>query len=374
MNDLTWVEIDKNALSENIKTLRSIVGNETVLCPCVKGNAYGHGLILSSKVFLENGADWLGVNSLYEARTLQKAGIKAPIYVLGYLGFDELEEAISMDLRIVIYNEETVLKLKELVKGRPFNVHIKVETGNNRQGVKISEILDFAKLCVNSGLNIEGISTHFANIEDSTDHSFAFKQFEVFNKTINLLERNGINIKYKHSANSAGTLLFDEVKMNMVRPGIACYGMWPSNETFISSREKNRLTTLKPALTWKSKIAQIKNVDENEFIGYGLTYKTTRSSKIAIIPIGYYDGYDRGLNSPYVLINGKRAFVRGRICMNIIMVDVSDIPEAKIEDEVVLIGKSGDEFISAELFAKWAGTINYEVTTRINERIKRILI
>jgi alanine racemase len=374
MIDLTWVEIDKNALSENIKTLRKIVGDETVLCPCVKGNAYGHGLILSSKVFLENGADWLGVNSLYEARKLREAGIKAPIYVLGYLGFDELEEAISMDLRIVIYNEETVLKLKEILKGRTFNVHIKVETGNNRQGVKISEILDFAKLCIDSGLTIEGLSTHFANIEDSTDHSFAFKQFDVFNEAINLLERNGITIKYKHSANSAGTLLFDEVKMNMVRPGIACYGMWPSNETFISSREKNRLTTLKRALTWKSKIAQIKNVDENEFIGYGLTYKTTRSSKIAIIPIGYYDGYDRGLNSPYVLINGKRAFVRGRICMNIIMVDVSDIPEAKIEDEVVLIGKSGDENISAELFAKWAGTINYEVTTRINERIARILL
>ena len=160
-----------------------------------------------------------------------------------------------------------------------------------------------------------------------------------------------------------------------MRTGISNYGMWPSNETYVSYlKELGNGFDLKPAFNWKTKIAQIKTVKAGEYIGYGCTYKTSHETRIAILPIGYYDGYDRGINGAHVLIHGKRAAIRGRICMNIIMVDVSDIPEAKLEDEVTLIGRDGEEEISAEQFARWVGTINYEVTTRVNDRIKRNLI
>jgi len=161
----------------------------------------------------------------------------------------------------------------------------------------------------------------------------------------------------------------------MVRVGISCYGMWPSNETYLSHLKENKNNfQLVTAFTWKTKIVQLKTVPAGEHIGYGCTYKTPHETRLAILPIGYYDGYDRGISDGYVLIHGKRAAIRGRICMNIIMVDATDIPEAKLEDEVILIGRSGDEVITAEQFARWAGTINYEVTTRVNEKIPRIVV
>lgn len=376
--ELIWVEIDREALSSNIGQFRKIVGDNVLLCPCVKSNAYGHGLVQCSRIFIEAGADWLSVNSLYEARALREAGISVPIYILGYVSLDCLAEAADLNCRIVVYDRETIAKLGEL--GLDIKVHIKVETGNNRQGVLMEDLVDFAKYIKSFGnIEIEGLATHFANIEDTTDHSYAELQLQKFKEAAEELEKNGFNIPIKHCANSAATILFPETHFSMVRFGIAGYGMWPSNETYVSYlKERNDGFNLKPAFSWKAKIAQIKKIPAGQYIGYGCTYKTTHESKVAIIPVGYYDGYDRGLKDAFVLIHGKRAPLRGRICMNIIMADVTDISEAKLEDEVILIGKSGDssdaEFISAEQFAIWAGTINYEVITRVNERIPRIIV
>jgi alanine racemase len=374
MNELTRVEIDKNALSENIKTLRKIIGRDVILCPCIKANAYGHGLVQVAKIFIQSGADFLGVNSLYEARTLRKNGIQSPIYVLGYISLDQIKEAIDLDLRFVCYNYETLDRISEVMGKNEVKIHLKVETGNNRQGLGINEIRDFAEYARDKNIAVEGITTHFANIEDTTDQSYAMKQFYKFSESIRILNNAGFEVPYRHCANSAATMLFDKVKLTMVRPGIACYGMWPSGETLVSVLNRGKDIELKPAFTWKSKIAQIKTVPENEFIGYGLTYKTSRTTKLGIVPVGYYDGFDRGLKGAYVLVKGKRAYVRGRICMNIIMVDLTDISEVNLEDEVVLIGRQGEEFISAELFAKWADTINYEVCCRVNENIPRIQV
>ncbi|MCK9185922.1 alanine racemase [Candidatus Gracilibacteria bacterium] len=378
MENLVWVEISKNALQSNINTFRNLVGKDTILCPCVKSNAYGHGLIETSKIFLESGADWLAVNALYEARSLRSAGVLAPIYVLGYIALSDLEEVLNLDLRIVVYNKETVSRLGEIAEklDKKAKIHIKIETGNNRQGVVAEEIEDFVKYILSfKNLEIEGLSTHFANIEDTKDHSYAEIQLKKFNEIVAMVENLEIKIPFKHCANSAATLLFPETHFEMVRPGISTYGMWPSDETFLSfSNERKMNISLVPALCWKTKIAQIKTVPSGEFIGYGCSYKTTRQTKIAILPVGYYDGYDRGINNAHVLIHGKRAALRGRVCMNIIMVDVTDIPEASLEDEVVLIGRDGDENISAEQFSKWADTINYEVTARINDRIPRIYV
>lgn len=379
MNYLTWVEISKEALSSNVGHFRKLIGDK-LLCSCVKSNAYGHGLTECGKIFLAAGADWLSVNSVEEAASLRAAGVKSPIYILGYVGLDALEEAVNLDCRMVVYNRETIQKLGEI--GKKARIHLKVETGNNRQGILMDDLVDFAKFTASfPNIEVEGLSTHFANIEDTTDHSFAEKQLARFNEAAKKLATAGIKIAVRHTANSAATILFPETYFEMVRPGIANYGMWPSNETYVSflnESGKNPATEgfkLEPAFTWKSKIAQIKNVPDSEYIGYGCSYKTTHSTKLAIIPVGYYDGYDRGVsNTAYVLIRGKRAPLRGRVCMNIIMADVTDIPEAALEDEVILIGKDGDEMISAEQFAQWAGTINYEITTRVNPLIPRIIV
>ena len=378
MKSTVWVEISKKALADNIKQFRKIVGKKVLLCPCVKANAYGHGLVETAKTFLEAGADWVSVNAIYEARFLRNAGIFSPIYVMGYVPLDDLEEAVDLDLRLVVYNKETVDKLAEIckAKGKKVFVHLKAETGNNRQGLTLEGIVPFAKYIKEKvGIEIEGLATHFANIEDTTDHTYAMKQVGKFLEIDEALKKIGVNIPIKHCANSAATILFPETHFDLVRAGIACYGMWPSTETKVSYMQIAKKTDfeLTPAFTWKSKVAQVKTVPADEYIGYGCTFKTSRESKIVIIPVGYYDGYDRGASGKaHVLIRGKRAPLRGRVCMNIIMADVTDIKDAALEDEVILIGKDGDEKISVEQFAAWADTINYEITTRVNERIPRI--
>lgn len=371
---LNWVEISKEALSNNVKQFRRIVGDNVLLCPCVKANAYGHGLVECSKNFIEAGANWLAVNSLYEAEELRIGGVTSPIYILGYVEMVELPRAVELECRLVAYNREMIEALGNLKK--PVKIHIKVETGNNRQGVLIKDLIEFVEFVKTfENIEIEGLTTHFANVEDTTDHSYAELQLAKFNEGIKKLESIGVNVPIKHCANSAAAILFPKTHFQLVRVGIASYGMWPSNETYLSYlKEVGDGFKLMPALTWKTKIAQIKTIPAGEYIGYGCTYKTGHETRLAILPVGYYDGYDRGVSGGHVLIRGKRAPVRGRVCMNIIMVEVTDIPEAKLEDEVVLIGRSGDEEISAEQFGKWAGTINYEVTTRINERTPRRFI
>lgn len=393
MNNLTrglnWVEISKEALSNNVRQFRRIIGDKVLLCPCVKANAYGHGLVDCSKTFVEAGADWLAVNSLYEAEELRAGGVNVPIYILGYVEMKELGKAVELNCSLVAYNREMIEALGKIA-GRS-KIHIKIETGNNRQGVLLKDLIEFVKYVKSFGnIEIEGLTTHFANVEDTTDHSYAEQQLGKFNEAIKLLESIGVDVPIKHCANSAAAILFPKTHFQMVRVGISSYGMWPASylsspisavtksHASIDSRSRRALADetfiLIPALTWKTKIAQIKIIPAGEYIGYGCTYKTGHETRLAILPIGYYDGYDRGVDSGYVLIRGKRAPLRGRVCMNIIMVEVTDIPEACLEDEVVLIGRSSDEEISAEQFGKWAGTINYEVTTRINERVPRILV
>lgn len=373
--DLTWVEISRSALRRNIEQMRALVGSEVILCPCIKANAYGHGLVICGKTFLEAGADWLGVNALYEAEALREAGVNSPIYILGYTAKEDLGKAVELDCRLIVYNRATINLLGEL--GKKVKVHVKVETGNNRQGVLVEELVDFVKYAQSfSNIEVEGLTTHFANIEDTTDHSYAQKQLKKFKEADILLREAGVDIKMRHCANSAAVILFEKTYFEMVRSGIANYGMWPSNETYLSfMKERGVQVELVPALTWKTRVAQVKWIERGSYIGYGCTYKTTRRTKLAILPVGYYDGYDRGIsNQGYVLIRGQRAPVRGRICMNIMMVDVTDIEGIEIEDEVVLMGQQMEEVVSAEQFAAWASTINYEVTTRINERVPRKLV
>ncbi|MFH0837819.1 MAG: alanine racemase [Patescibacteria group bacterium] len=372
--ELSWVEISKKALTSNVKTLRSLIGKDVKLGIAVKGNAYGHGLAECSKTFLEAGADYLCINAVFEAESLRKAGIKAPLLLIGYTPLSDLEKAVDLKCDLTVYNPETIHALGKLKK--PVNLHLKIETGNHRQRVRLDElpkiIEEFKK---HRNLRMAGLSTHFANLEDRINHKYALYQLKEFKKAYRLLEEHGHAPHYRHCANTAAAILLPEAHFNFVRIGIGAYGLWPSETTLRAAEHAGINITLTPALTWKTIVAQVKEVEIGSLIGYGCTYEMPHKGRIAVLPVGYYDGYVRLLSSKgHVLIHGKRAPVIGRVCMNMIMVDVTHIPEVKLEDEVVLIGRQGKEEITAEEMAANSQTINYEVTTRINEMIPRRLV
>lgn len=377
MSELTWVEISRTALHDNIARLRSLIGPSTLLCACVKANAYGHGLCEAGRIFIDAGADWLSVHSLQEAARLRRHGLACPLYIMGPVDAADYTEALQLDCRLVVYNASDLAAIAQAARacGKPARLHVKIETGTNRQGVGFDALEALcAAISDSPDLVLEGCATHFANIEDTTDHSFAEAQLRRLKSALELLAGRGIRAPIVHCANSAATLLLPESHFNMVRPGIAAYGMWPSNETYVSFvRERSNGFTLTPALTWKARIAQLKDLPSGEYIGYGCTFRTSHPTRLAVLPAGYYDGYDRGIAGGHVLIHGQRAPIRGRICMNLLMAEVTDISDVNTGDEAVLLGNDGEERISAEQMARWASTINYEVTTRINERIPRII-
>ena len=374
---LVWCEVDTSILAQNLAALRLRTGPGVLIAPAVKANAYGHGIGVASHAFLAGGADWLCVHSVEEAHFLRTHGFECPILVVGYVARWELAEVRALGCRMVVYNREIVEEARHLPPGPPLRVHIKLETGNNRQGLLLEEALSLAAEMVTvPALELEGLSTHFANVEDTTDHEFATRQLRRFEEGVSAFRAAGYAVPVCHVANSAATLLWSHSHKALVRPGIACYGMWPSPETLVSTVLGGQAPLpLKPALTWQSRVAQLKPISSGEFVGYGCTYMATHSTRLAIVPVGYYDGYDRRLsNLAHVLVRGHRAPVRGRVCMDFIMVDVTDIPEVGLEDEVVLLGRQGDERISAEQLGNWMGTINYEVTTRIGAHIPRVAV
>jgi alanine racemase len=377
----TWCEISRSALINNLTEFKKLAGNRTIAAPVVKANAYGHGIVQCAKIFEEAGADWLCVNELEEASVLRNEGLKIPIFIIGPVNPDHAEEILRLDVRCIAYNMTMARKMAEKAEEMKKSVHlqIKVETGTNRMGMEQDEILSLleelkGKQCV----EFEGLSMHYADIEDTTDHSFAMSQLTKFREVISACETRGFSPGIIHASNTAATILWPQTYFQLIRFGIGAYGMWPSKETYITALHEHRHKIhLKPAIRWKTRIAQIKDVAASAFIGYGRTYRTTHDSRIAVLPVGYYDGYDRRLsNNSYVLIRGKRAQVRGRICMNMCMVDVTDIPDSCEGDEVILLGhdKESGDTISAEHLASLTGTINYEITSRINERIPRIVV
>ncbi len=373
----TWVEISKKALDFNLGQFRKLVGEKVKIMGVVKANAYGHGLtevvgVVSEKV------DWFGVDSLAEALKLREIGLKKPILILGYTELADLKAAVKNNISLTVYNKETIEKLGKIPIQNPNlnpKVHIKIETGAARQGVLEKDLSDFVKFIKKyPSIEIQGLSTHYANIEDTTDSSFAMAQLETFSRAAEILKKEGVEAPLRHTACSAATILFPETRFEMIRLGISMYGLWSSKETKAVAKNKNLDLDLKPVLTWKTIVAQIKNIPAGTSIGYGLTERASRDSRIAILPIGYYDGYDRKLSSVgNVLIRGKRCKILGRVCMDMIIVDATDLEKVELEDEAVLLGRQGKEEIAAEDLAGKIGTINYEVVTRINPLIPKIV-
>jgi alanine racemase len=371
--NLTWIEISKSALIHNLQTFRKQVGPNVVLAPAVKANAYGHGLVECGTIMAEHGADYLCVNALYEAEALRKAGIKIPILLIGHTPLSGLEAIPRLNLETIVYNPETIEILGRL--GQPMGIHLKIETGNHRQGIRPEDLPTFVEIVKRfPNLTVKGMSTHFANLEDRLNQQYARHQLKEFKKAIDILASLGIKPQYRHCSATAGIIALPEAHFNFVRLGIGAYGLWPSPKTQLAAERLGLKMELKPVLTWKTIVAQVKPVKKGDFVGYGCSHEMKQDGKIAVLPIGYYDGFVRALgNKGVVLIRGQRAPVIGRICMNMLMVDVSGIPDVKLEDEAVLIGKQGGQEVSAEAMAELSGTINYEVTTRIGERIPRIL-
>jgi len=373
------VEIAKRALVGNIGEFRRLIGPRRKFLAVVKANAYGHGLLEVAGIAVAAGVDWLGVNSVEEGAALRRAGIAAPVLVLGYAPLDSLEEAIAGDLRLTVYNRETVERLADLAVRlrRTVRLHIKVETGTWRQGVDPKDLAAFVRdVRRRPGLAVEGLSSHFANIEDTTKHDYPRRQLAVYRAAVRDLEAGGPRIPLRHMSCTASTILFPEPGFNLARVGIGLYGLWPSKETYLSCLlDRKEPLSLEPVLSWKAGIAQIKKVPARADIGYGCTYRTTRPTRLAVVPVGYYDGYDRGLsNTAHVLVRGRRAPVRGRVAMDFIMADVTDVPGVRLEDQVTLLGADGRERITAEDLAALAGTISYEILARINPLVPRIVV
>ena len=379
-NFLKWVEVSRSAITHNLNEFRRIISPDTALMAVVKSNAYGHGLLEVAQIAVDAGCDWLGVNELDEALQLRDGGHLLPILILGAVPPSRMEEGARDGLRAVVYTAEQVAAWNDAGRAtsKVVPLHIKLETGLNRQGVPFDELLLLARTIDQcQWVKLEGMSTHFANIEDTTDHSYANTQIARFEEGLALLAKEGCRPPVAHCACSAAALVVPKTSFDLVRVGIGMYGLWPSKETQLSVYINDEIekVSLKPALTWKTRIAQVKKVAKGSPIGYGCTERATHDLKLAILPVGYFDGLDRGLsNQGQVIIKGQRAYIRGRVCMNMTMVDVTHIDGAKALDEVILLGKDNDESVSAEFVASQISTINYEVVTRIGAHLPRIVV
>lgn len=365
---LTWVEVKKTAIEHNIKQYRKLVGKNVALIPVIKANAYGCDMLLVAKILDKNKeVDKICVVNLDEAISLITNKIKKPLLILSFYELDRNKITLAAKAGTIfpLYSIEQAKFLDKIGKkiGKKIKVHIKIDTGAGRIGILPNTILNFYKEIKKlKKLEIDGIFSHFASSE--SDFNYTAKQYSLFDKAAKALKEAGCNPKIKHMACSAASVVHNYTHFNAVRLGISMYGLHPAANT------KGKIY-LKPALSWNTKIIQIKQVPKGSKVGYGGTYVTTKPTKLAILPVGYFDGYDRKLsNQAFVEIRGVRCPLRGRICMNLTIVDVSKIKNIKVGDKVSLIGAE----ITADELAQKTGTINYEVIDRINPQIPRILV
>ena len=371
---LVWVEVDLKAIAHNIRELRRITNPKARFMAIVKANAYGHGIIEVARQSLENGAEALGVAHIEEGIQLRKAGIDVPVLIFGYTSPVHAKKLIEFDLTQTVYSYETSRALSEAVAayGKKIKVHIKVDTGMGRLGL-LREITDSAVSEVESisrlpMLELEGIYTHFSTA-DKSDRSYADKQFEIFMDFLNRLRSAGLEIPVTHIANSAAIINMPETHLDMVRAGISIYGLYPSEEVDRS------IIKLKPAMELKTKIIHLKKVPAGFKVSYGTNYETEKPTTIATVSIGYADGLNRLLSSKgRMLVCGQSAPIVGRVCMDMTMLDVGEIPEIAIGEEVVVFGKQGNASISVDEIASTINTINYEVVSTIMERVPRIYL
>ncbi|MCG2762155.1 MAG: alanine racemase [Candidatus Atribacteria bacterium] len=354
----TWIEIDLDAIAQNVRNIKKLIGEKKELMAVVKGNGYGHDILEISSLVLKNGATRLAVARLEEGIFLRKAGIAVPILVLGLTLEQQVELLVSYNITPAVCKYETMEKLSKFAvkEDKTVKVHIKVDTGMGRIGIFPNHVLNFIKkVKALKNIEIEGIFTHFS-VADEKDKTYTEVQFKKFIEVLTILEKEGIRIPVKHVSNSATLLDLPHMWLDLVRPGISVYGLYPS-------REVQKTVKLIPAHTFKTRIVFLKELLAGEYISYGRTYTTQQKrTVVASLPVGYADGYNRLLsNQGEVLVRGKRFPIIGRVCMDQTMVDVTNLPQVEIGDEVVLWGRQGQEEITVEEIADKIKTINYEV-------------
>jgi alanine racemase len=364
---VTWAESDLEAIRYNVRAFRRHVGGNVEVMAVVKANAYGHGAVPVAKAALEAGATRLGVHRLNEGVELRQAGIGAPILIMGYTPPAGAGAVVQWQLTPSLITPEfaQALSMEAAVQGQVVPVHVKVDTGMSRYGLFPQEVLPFLQSLQRlKGVKIEGLFTHFATA-DSLDQTWILQQIQVFDQVRATVQNAGIEVPLYHAANSAATMRLPQSHYDMVRVGIAMYGLNPSAEW-------EPVFEIHPALTLKSRVSRVRELPVGAGVSYGRTFVTSRPTVAALVPVGYGDGYHRILsNKGVVLVRGKRAPVIGRVCMDQFVIDVTDITGVQQDDEVVLVGRQGDERIPAEEVARLARSINYEVTTGLLPRVVR---
>lgn len=371
-----WAEIDRGAYAHNIRELERIISDQVQLMVVLKADAYGHGAVELSRIAVASGADWLGVARLEEALQLRDAGLEVPILIFGFTPPEEIGLLVDRDFSQAVFSHAAAEALSQaaVAAGRELRTHIKVDTGMGRLGLtatqtpaarRLAEVQAITEL---PGLAIEGLFTHFATA-DSADTSYTELQLRRFRELIAALEEAGVEIPLKHAANSAALIQDPGSHFDLVRPGIATYGLQPSSEWRRGDLD------LRPVLQWKTRIIQLKDVPAGFGVSYGITYTTQRPTILAAVAVGYGDGLSRALSSRgQMLVRGRRVPIVGRVCMDLTLLDVGEVPDVAIGDEVVILGRQGNLEITAEEIAATLDTINYEIVTSIAARVPRIYV
>jgi alanine racemase len=364
----TWLEVDLEAIAHNLRLVRHAVGDGVGVMVVLKADGYGHGAVRVARTAVNNGARMLGVACLSEGVVLRRAGIGAPILVLGYTPAWQAREVVLNDITATAFDLDMARAFSRAAGevGRTAHIHVKVDTGMGRLGLLPDEVLPFLRQAATlPSLAIGGIFTHFA-VADETDKTYTYWQLDRFRSVLQEAREAGFAFPLVHAANSAAILSIPEARFNMVRLGIALYGLAPSADTPLPPG-------FRPALSFKTRVAQVKALAPGSFVSYGNTYQTRGQEQIVVIPVGYADGFRRApAHWGYVLVKGRRAPIVGRVCMDQTMIDVTHIPNVRQGDEVVLIGHQGGETITVEEVAARLGTINYEVISEILARVPRV--
>lgn len=384
MNQLnpTHIELDTDALKHNLKYLNEIIGPHVKFSSVVKGNAYGHGIEQFIPMLKDEGVDHFSVFSANEAdRVLKFTTDEDTIMIMGMVDFHQLEWAIINGIEFYIFDMLRLEKAIEICKkhDKKAYIHVELETGMNRTGFESKTIKQLIPLLEQHAeyLVVKGVCTHFAGAESIANFYRIKKQKERFKKLSNKFKKSQVNIQRYHTACSAATLRFPETRMDLVRIGILQYGFFPSRETMIDLLTKKKKTyyPLKRILSWKSIVMDVKKIKSGQFIGYGTSFLSNQEMKIALVPVGYSQGFSRSLsNQGRVLINGQRVGVIGTVNMNMMSVDATNLPNVKKGDEVVIIGNQGEHEVSVSSFSETSNLVNYELLTRLPADIPRIVI
>ncbi|MGI5837069.1 MAG: alanine racemase [Chloroflexota bacterium] len=365
-----WIEVDLDAIRHNVQAVRGFLGPNCQVMAVVKSQAYGHGMVPVARAALEAGATWLGVSRVREGVQLRNANVSARILILGPVTKAEIPTVIARDLTATVVSDEIAEALSEAatVAGRKVPVHIKIDTGLGRYGVPFEKARALALLVSRlPGLQLEALYSHFATADDEDD-TYAASQMDEFQKAREALEREGLSFPLVHIAASGGTLGVSNSHLNMVRLGLSLYGLYPAQHL------AGKLS-LVPALSMRSRIARIFNLKPGQSVGYGRTFIASKAITAALVPVGYADGLPRShSNRGFVLVNGQRARLIGRVSMDQCVVDISACGLVRVGDPVVVIGRQGNECISCDEFAERSGTISYEVITSLGYRVPRVLL